>query len=245
MFTRPKNTHIKTVDYFLRCGLAIFAACMLTACDARHEEREGMEARCRYKICEGDVFPAYDHNREVVFKRNGDWFVAPRVYGDPNFGALAFYWPSKRPLRDWKEPAPELRPSSANTLSNYPDVAIELIFHPEHMFKGQEASWTSGSLDKETVVEGRHIRQGLEAVRILEEGRTSRATKYIATDLRGFDDLPPMLNCYLEDSRNGASALLRWRDGVRVGIRMANRHCGDWPEIYKEVANVLNKVERR
>src|SRR5687767_12961059 len=62
----------------------------LTACGPsekqRAEQAEKTRLECLDKFCPGDVEPKRDTATEVAFKLNGQWYIGPKVYGNPNFG---------------------------------------------------------------------------------------------------------------------------------------------------------------
>ena len=70
------------------------AAVMCLACspsDAQQSEKTRRQAECLDKHCPGDVEPARNVTSEVAFKLNGQWYIGPKAYGNPNLGAIAFY----------------------------------------------------------------------------------------------------------------------------------------------------------
>lgn len=70
------------------------------------------------------------------------------------------------------------------------------------------------------------------------------ATYYVATMLKGTDGLPPVAGCNHADPRNGGGTGFMWRSDIWAGVRMNQKHCADWPEIFQEVTRVLQLLKK-
>lgn len=235
---------------FMR-GWMLIMVVLLTACGPSEKQKaqiaEQRRIECLDKFCDGDIEPKHDMLNEVAFKLNGRWFIGPRKYGNPNFGAIAFYWPSKVAKGDATEIhyAKEALKNRVGGIDNYFDIAIELFLRsgdipsPPYGYALIELAQRSG-----WIAERRTLRPGLDVVRMKSvigpQGRSiSHVTYYVATNLLGVDGLPPVASCSHDDPRNGGGSGFMWKPGIWAGIRMNQRHCVDWPEIYQETARVL------
>jgi hypothetical protein len=69
-------------------------------------------------------------------------------------------------------------------------------------------------------------------------------TLYVATQLKGVDGLPPVAACDHSRADGGGGAGFMWQPGIWAGIRMNQKHCADWPEIYLEIIRVLQLLRR-
>jgi hypothetical protein len=232
------------------------AILMLTACGPTEQHKaqlaEQKRIECLDKLCEGDIPPKHDPLKEFGLKLNGQWFIGPRDYGGYG-GSLAFLWPSKTPARsaDSGKTAPEFVPSSAGVTSNFYDVGIEIFLRSNNI-----PSETSGykfvqlAQANDWIASREVLRPGLEAIRFKHVAfgphghYIDRGTTYVATELVGVDGLPPVAGCNHDDLRNGGGAGFMWREGIFVGIRMSQKHCADWPEIYLEITRVLQLLRK-
>ncbi len=211
---------------------------LLSGCDPfekqRAEQAEKTRIECLDKICPGDVVPTRDHMKEVVFKKNGKWFLMPKQFGDPNFGAIAFYWPSKTPKTG--------RPDG----KDYPErgkafdqTAIEIFIRSinegyETTRQTLEKAEVSGKVTNRVMV-----KPGLERVNIQSDHRAF----YVATKLTGLDGKPPVMACAHDYPSHDGGTSFVWKPGISVGAGGNQKHCTDWPEIYPEIINVLNQIK--
>lgn len=244
---------------FLVSGCGVLA---LTACDPfeqqRVEQAEKTRVECLDRRCLGDVEPSRDIKTQVVFKRSGRWFVMPREYGDPNFGEIAFFWPSKTALRDPDivRKTPELIQNSPTVSGNYSKVAIQIYLTGKERWPHSNASepW-SQTLEQWLAIkraEGKYIEQttihlGLDEYRsFVTQGGKLSAIYYAATQqrkLRG--DGPPVLSCEPEPlhPNSWCAGGVFWQPDVYADFRFNAVHAKDWPEIYQEIIRVLNLLK--
>ena len=100
------------------------------------------------------------------------------------------------------------------------------------------------------VASRRLLRPGLEqwsmkSVAMNDGYRIDHLDYFIATDIAGFDGLPPVAGCTVEGaSLGGGGATFAWGDQTRVGVRMDSGLCRDWPEIWREIVRVLQLIKK-
>lgn len=219
----------------------------LAGCGPSAQEKvefaEKKRIECLDKQCPGDVVPLHDYKKETAFKVNGQWYLGPRVYFSSRTGTI-IYWPSKTPAagREDGQPFPEFgKPFS--------EVAINLLFSSNNIppeprgygfIKLAEANgWVSKRIA---------IRPGLDALTMKHvigpRGYyIDHTTYYVATQLKGPDGLPPVATCSQNSATNRGGSGIMWQPGFWVEVRMSKKHCADWPEIYTEIARVLQKLK--
>lgn len=225
-------------------GWPLAVLVLLAACGPSEQQKaqfaEQKRIECLDKFCDGDVEPKRDMLNEVAFKLNGKWFIGPRLYGNPNFGAIAFYWPSKTPQ------------AGLPGGGNYPeygqsfyDVAIEIFVRT----KSQEPVARSTYqllLEEERqghVIEKRRLREGLD-VWHTRSGITDEAW-YIATNFKDPSGDPPTVACRgMDPSKNRCTGGFLWQHDVAAGLRFRATHGPDWPEIYLEITRVLKLIRK-
>lgn len=212
----------------------------------REKEKFAEEQRqhCRDHLCEGDVLPQYDHKKDALLKLGGVWLIGPEEYFSSGTNGASFFWPSKTPGGRGGD-FPE-RPTVI--AGKKQEVVIEIFIrsyaYPTPPYSYQLVQMAEAN---KWIASRELIRPGLERIRYkhvhgpdgyyLDMGGSA---DYIATELKGSDGFPPVARCshYL-DSGGGGTGFL-WRYGLWVGVRMNQRHCIDWPEIYPEVVRVLD-----
>lgn len=221
---------------------------LLTACGPSEQKKaelaEKRRIECLDKPCPGDVPPPFDHRKDVALKLNGQWFIGPKAYFSGLAGAV-FYWPSKTPeigLPNGK-PWPEKG-------KPFNDVAIEIMFRSNNFppeprgYKFLELAESKGWIDKRE-----NIRPGLDRVTMKHvigpRGYyIDHVNYYTATQMTGIDGLPPVATCsHKYESDRGGTGFM-WQPGIWVGVRMNQKHCADWPEIYTEISKVLQQLKK-
>lgn len=222
----------------------------LTACGPSDKEKsdaaEAARIKCLDKFCDGDIEPKLDRDSEVAFKLNGSWYAWPRVYGNPNMGPIAFYWPSKvaagGPVS--KANAPEVQRNEVGAVMNFYDVAIEMFV--KSVAKSAEGSYRE-LLEEERqgyVVDKRNLRPDLE-MWTTSRGGNLREVWYIATDIKDSSGNPPVIACRGgESGQDSCSGGFVLNSGIGVSVRFRGIHGADWPSIYAEVARVLSTIRK-
>jgi hypothetical protein len=235
----------------------------LAACGPSEEKKaqlsEEKRVNCLDKFCEGDVEPKHDVRKETVFKLNGKWFVGRQEYGNPNFGAMAFYWPSKAPQANVNavKKADEVVRNKTGAVGNFYDVAIEIFLTGRQRWPTPqvERPWERRSLEDRwselrqqgKQLERSQVRPGLDAMRVYEpDGKPYRHFYFIATDLKRIRGAgSPVAAC---DTDEHASATCTsgefWQPDVYADFRFSAKHANDWPEIHQEIVRVLNLAKR-
>ncbi|MGE0098239.1 MAG: hypothetical protein AB7S86_07800 [Hydrogenophaga sp.] len=220
---------------------------LLTACGPSEQKRaelaEKRRIECLDTFCEGDVEPLRDKVREVALKINGQWYVGPTEYFARRSGAV-FYWPGRQPAYSPGDFPPGVKGR------DFYDVAIEVFLRSNNIppeprgYKLIELAEANG-----WIADRRQIKPGLEAIRMKHvQGPDGyyidHLTYYVATDLKGSDGLPPVAGCNHDQKSYGGGTGFMWQPGIWAGVRMNQRHCVDWPEIYSEVTRVLQLLRR-
>jgi hypothetical protein len=237
-------------------GALICICAFLAACGPSEEKKaffaEKRRVDCLDKLCPGDTEPHRDWINEVAFKLNGQWYIGPRKYGNPNLGPMVFFWPSRAPGGDSDAvaKAPEIVRNKVGNIDNFSEVGIEIFLRSSNIppeprgYKLIELAQAN-----EWIESRRTLRRGLDEIKMKHvvgpQGQyIDHLTYYVATDLKGFDGLPPVAGCNHDDSRNGGGAGFMWAPAITAGARMNQRHCADWPEIYSEIARVLHMLRK-
>lgn len=205
--------------------------------------REKIQADCLDKVCPGEIEPEVGSG-EAVLKINNEYFAAPREYVKGASG-LAFYWPSKTPVAGPRDGGafPEYG-------GKYDEVAISIFLRSNNIPPEPHGFSLVKMAEAKGWVESRKtLRPGLDSVKmrhVIGPGGyyLDRLTYYVATNINGFDGLPPVAGCNHDDPRNGGGGGFMWQSSIWVGISMNQRHCFDWPEIYQEAARVLNSLRK-
>lgn len=231
-------------------SFALAISGLVAACGPSEKQKaqwaEDRRAECLDKICEGDALPRHDSTGETVLKLNGQWFVGPRNYFSSGMNGAAFFWPSKTPATGAHD-----FPEKASAVSGYSsNVTIEILLRSNRIPPEPRGYQLIQLAEKnDWIASRRTLRPGLEQVEMKHAiGPRGHAidhvTYYVATELRGTDGLPPVGTCNHRQVDAGGGTGFMWRDGVWAGVRMNQRHCRDWPEIYQEVTRVLQLLRK-
>lgn len=235
--------------------VALLVLGLLTACEPSKEKKaqlaEEKRVACLDKICDGDN-PPKPPVGYVVSKLNQQWFFVPKVYGDPSFGSMRFYWPSKAPGGDSEavKSATEVSRNSNGSISNFYDIAIEIFLRSNNIPTEPTGYSLIELAEKNDWIASRTtLRYGLDAIKMKHvvgpRGQyIDHVTYYIATQIKGLNGLPPVATCgHTHPSDSGGTGFM-WAPGIWVGTRMNQKHCADWPEIYQEIARVLTLLKK-
>lgn len=220
---------------------------LLAACGPSEQWTEAKRIECLDKLCEGDVPPKRDPMTEEVLKLNGQWFIGPNAYFSSGMNGAAFFWSSKTPARPNTSNFPE---KALATSGHADEVTIEILFRSNNIppeprgYKLIELAEANGWIESR-----RTVRNGLDAITMKHvigpRGQfIDNVTYYVAIGLTGGDGKPPVATCSHDDPRNGGGTGFMWQPGIWAGIRMNQRHCADWPEIYLETVRVLQLLQR-
>jgi hypothetical protein len=245
----------------------IAAGISLVGCDpfeqrrAENEERKQIE--CLDKFCLGDVEPSHDMLEEEAFKLNGNWYIGPKKYGNPNFGPIAFYWPSGTPSgSDFSASKPgELKFNGAGAVDNFYDVAVEVILKGRHKYPissvaAVEKPWERTSWEgrwKEMASSGMgmtrtELTPELDVVRFKQaDGTPYRMSYFIAKGQKVvLGDYAPVAVCEVPSHpMNRCTGDFFVFDGtVHADFRFNAKHAQDWPAIYQEINRVLQQLRR-
>jgi len=236
----------------LAVGIQAVTCLLFSGCDesgARAAEMaEAHRAECLDRFCEGDVRPRHDNQHEVVLKFNGHWFIGPREYFSTGINGAMFLWWERKPLSRRSELPREVLESLR--LGNGAFITVELFMRSNrfplgpHGYRLIELAESNG-----WIAERKSIRRGLERVQMKHVVGPAghyldHVAYYVATETRGMDGLPAVATCNHDDARNSGGTGFVWRDGVWVGATWNQRHCEDWPEIYREIVRVLGLLRR-
>lgn len=217
----------------------------LVGCGPSEQEKaefaEKKRIECLDKQCPGDVVPLHDYKKEAAFKVNGQWYLGPKAYF--NRTRTIIYWPSK-----WPAGYEEGR-AFPHYGQLFEEVAIELLFRSNNIPPEPRGYKLIELAEKQGWVAKREsIRPGLDAVTMKHvigpRGYSiDHVTYYVATQLTGPDGLPPVATCSHKSANDSGGSGFIWQPGFWVGVRMHQKHCADWPEIYTEIARVLQKLK--
>lgn len=243
--SQPLRSERKKSVLLQVAGLALLGA--LAGCGPSSQEMaefaEKKRIECLDRYCRGDVVPPHDYEKETAFKVNGQWYLGPKAYFSSRTGAIIF-WPSKWPAgREDGRSFPEFG-------KPFYEVEIELLFRSNNMppeprgYKLIELAEKQGWISKRE-----SIRPGLDALTMKHvigpRGYyIDHVTYYVATQLTGPDGLPPVATCSHKSATDGGGSGFMWEPGFWVGVRMNQKHCADWPEIYTEIDRVLQQLTR-
>jgi len=235
---------------FLRFTAMAFASLCLVACDSSEQanvESEKKRIECANRICDGDVLPPFEKD-ETVLKLNHQWFIGPRKYFSAMANTASFEWWGHRPL-DPAMPRPRDAQAAAIDGKGYDfAVSVFLVTHslpaPVHDYRLIEMAQENGWILSREVK-----RPGLEVVHMSHvkgpDGQfIDQGAYFIATDLEGPDGTPPVAVCYQDWPEGNAKAALSWQPGIWGALRMSQKNCEDWPEIYLEIARVLKLLKK-
>jgi hypothetical protein len=224
----------------------LVAAVLLSSCgpSGRETSLSAAEA-CLDAWCQGDVAPPFDPATQEVLKLNGKWFVGPKKYFTRGHNGAIFYWPSKTPMAGSAPGVPI--PEGAQPFS---EIAIEILLRSYSIPPEPRGHRLIGLAQKNGWIKSRLVlRKGLERIEMKHvKGPAGyfidHITYYVATDLVGPDGLPPVGGCNHSLPDGGGGGGFMWQEGVWAGIRMNQKHCADWPEIYQEVSRVLGLLRK-
>jgi hypothetical protein len=184
---------------------------------------------------------------EVAIKLNGKWYIGPKVYGNPNFGAMSFYWPSRAPTGDSHAVAraDEVKRNAVDAVDNFYDVAIEIFLSSKPEQPVAESTWQLLQQEERQgrVLDKRTLREGLDVWRTQSGG--IEETWYVATRVKLPNGDPPAIAC-----RGTVPQFARctggfmWQPGVAAGLRFRAAHGPDWPEIHQEIIKVLQQLRK-
>jgi hypothetical protein len=223
--------------------VALLVLGLLTACEPSKERKaqwaEEKRVACLDKFCEGDIEPPRDLIKEAALKLNGQWYFGPKEYFSSGKNGGGFYWPSRLPMFTAGD-------TSSIKGIDFSDIAIEIFFRSNNIPARKRSDEVMAQWQAQgRIYDRKTIRKGLDSMRVRnEDGTEPRGTIYVATELKGLDGLPPMAGCYHSHPNDGGSAGFMWQDGIFAGIRMNQKHCADWPEIYQEIARVLTLLKK-
>lgn len=250
---RLRMTKTTLRNVWMRCSpyLSLLCLLLLSACGPSQEKTarlaEEQRVNCLDALCNGDVAPAHDLQREVALKLNGRWYIGPTEYFSSGINGASFEWWNRKVISRRMQRPTELRLAAENGESDRFSIEIFLrsttIPQPPYGYALIELAEKNGWIASRST-----LRRGLDKVEMKhvvgQRGHyVDHVTYYVATELKGSDGLPPVATCSHEDPRNGGGSGFMWKPGIWAGIRMNQKHCADWPEIYLEVSRVLQLLK--
>lgn len=234
-------------------SLLLAAATLLASCDGAEQQgkRQVQQAQvnCADRPCPGDVAPRIDAGRDVALKLNGRWFVGPRAHFSSANNAAYFEWWSHRPVPAGAARPPEMQALATAGKGN--EFSIDIHLRSQNVPPDPRGyRLIELAQDKQWIASHKEVRPGLDVIQMKHVvGPTGKymdhVTYYVATTLRGGDGLPPVAVCNHDHPENGGGGGFMWRPGIWAGIRMNQRHCADWPEVYAEVVRVLQLLKEK
>jgi hypothetical protein len=237
--------------------LPVVTALALAACGPNESQKQEIAEKkrieCLDMLCDGDVEPKREIAKEVVFKRNGQWYVAPKDYFAAGDGAAGFYWPGRQPLYNAGR-SPEIQGKK------FYDVAVEIFLtgrqrwpepqveKPWERVEGMPPYWRELQ-SRGMTIKRNPVAPNLERVEFTKaDGTRDRTVYYVATEqkrLRG--NGPPILSCdvsmppHPHDRCFGGGY---WQNDVLADFRFRATHAADWPAIHQEIVRVLNLAKK-
>jgi hypothetical protein len=235
----PKPTFMS-----FRPVLLLACSLLLMGCTPSDEEKkrlaEEKRRACQDQICQHDQVPKPGPG-EMVMKLNHEYYFAPVQYVLGN-SSVNFYWPSKTPAtgRPDGQPYPEQR-------LGITAAGIE-VFLQSRRSSGPVVTRRQRLMNLESsghVTDRSQPRQGLEIWNAKDTVTSRKVVWYVATDQREPDGDPPILYCEASfELHNTCTTGFYWRPDVSVYVRFSAAHGPDWPEIYQEIARVLNLIRK-
>ena len=250
-----------------RLVMMAIAALGLSACDPFKEDRaiqtEQTRIACLDKFCEGDVEPKRNMATENAIKLNGQWYLGPKEYGNPNLGAMSFYWPSKAATGDPVAvgKATEARKNSVGAVDNFYAVAIEIFLtgrgrwsDPKEDKPWEGRGWEGRfeELQKQGLrIERQQLGPELELVRFFDaQGKQHRHEFFLATQQQKIlGNGRPGVACdhYSNPAIRNESRCTGgffWGPDVYADFRFSATLAQDWPAIHQEIIRVLNLAKK-
>lgn len=236
---------------FSKLIVAAMASLCLAACTPNAQAEEGRATKkhveCADRFCSGDVGPAFKKG-ETVLKLNNQWFVGPDKYFSSAGNTASFEWWNHGPL-DPAVPRPPDAQAAAVAGKGY-DFSIAIFLFSRtppasaHNYQRIEMAQKNG-----WILSREAQRPGLDVVRMAHvkgpDGQfMDRGVYFVATDLRGPDGFPPVAICYQDRPNGNASGIFSWQSGIWAALRMNQKNCKDWPEIYLEIERVLKLLKK-
>lgn len=229
----------------------LMAVLTLSACGPSGRETKSdaaeREAACRDTFCEGDPTPPIDHDKLVALKLNGHVFAGPRSYFSRNNNGAVFYWSTKSPMAG--SVSRQAEPSSVPD-GLFRDTAIEILLRSTNIPKNRRNYRFIEEADRNGwIAERKMIRPDLERIDMKHVVGPSGnyiddVSYYVATKLEDRSGLPPVATCSQNTVDGGGGTGFMWQDGIWAGVRMNQKHCADWPEIYQAVVRVLQQLKK-
>lgn len=202
---------------------------------------------CLDKICDGDARPDHNKATEAAIKVGGRWFIGPSEYFTSGINTTGFEWWRSKALSR-KEPRPkEAQNLALNGQSHLISVPIWLSSSKSssgpHGYKlillAEENGW---------ILERKTLRDGLDLITMKNGVGPSgysidKFNYYVATKEREPEGYPPVLACeHNHPADNGTTGFI-FKPGIVVGLRVNQKNCTDWPEIYNEVIRILKLLK--
>lgn len=235
----------------ISCGWSLAVLVLLAACGPSEKQKaqlvEQKRIECLDRFCDGDVEPKRDMLNEVAFKLNGKWFIGSTQYGNPNFGPMAFYWPSKAASGDAAaaSKAQEIVRNKVGGVDNFYDVAIEISVSTKLQTTVARSTYQLLIEEEQQgrVIEKHKVRDGLHVWKT--QNGNIEETWYVATNLKDPSGDPPVIACRGKDpTKSRCTGGFLWQPDIAVGLRFRATHGSDWPEIYLEIIRVLKLIRK-
>ncbi|SMF96020.1 hypothetical protein SAMN02949497_3399 [Methylomagnum ishizawai] len=212
------------------------------------KSREAHWQYCQDHFCEGDILPKYNPIKQVALKLNGRWLIGPKEYFSGSSNGASFEWWEHKPLISNARRPDEMQ-ALVKAGKGY-DFSIEIFFRSSNIppeprgYKLVELAQANDWIASRT-----QVRPGLEAIQMKHvigpHGYSiDHVTYYVATYLNGIDGLPPVATCDNSRAEGTGGTGFMWQLGIWVGVRMNQKHCADWPEIYLEIIRVLQLLKK-
>ena len=207
---------------------------------------EEEQRRCLDNFCQGDVVPKSSKD-EILLKINNQWFIGPREYFN-GFGAAHFIWWDHKPLGQKISYPSEIQKLAEDGKS---DIFQIKIFFRSYAIPPEPRGFNliKFAENNHFIASRKILKQGLEGITMkhvmLSNGYYfDHVTYYVATNLVDLNGFPPVATCSHAHSNDSGGTGFLWKPGIWVGVRMNQKHCADWPEIYQEIQRVLQLLKK-
>ncbi len=236
-------------------------ALALTACWPNKEERQARAAEiqrrhCLDNQCDGDVVPKRNQQTETLFKRNGNWYIMPKGYGER--GAIGFQWWEGRPYNHTMGMPPDMQKINSDGKADQITIYVFLTgrngwpepnaVEPWKRESAFETHW------RELQTKGYRLERSkpsaeLEVVKLYDpQGKLHNPTYYTAIAQKdSFTGRSPAMSCRndaVEQKNNTCSGGEFWEPDIFADYRFNAKHANDWPAINQEITRIRSLIKK-
>jgi len=204
------------------------------------KNRANDSLKCQYDPCPDDNPPIPEEGERAV-KLNDQWYLVPHIYS-MGYSNFSFFWPSKTPALAGANG--EEFPEKGKPYHNH---AVEIFLLREARYPGDYTSFYQGLLAVEKSgenIEKIKIKPNLEVWNVFSRDGKGYERWFVASGLNGDDDNhSSAVRCYRFRTMECTGGWI-WKENISIFIHFNGIHGPDWPEIYMEIQNLLNKIKK-